>query len=242
MCDFTCTKYVVFVFNFLFFLIGLIILSIGAWAAADSRFLQHLGVDQMDQMDSATLEQIVRVVSMFGIALVILGGIVLVIGFFGCCGAIRENQCCLGIFFFLLFICFIVTVAIGGVLIFIAVSATENETLEENFKSLSDQIWNAMGSDQKQAFEEKYKCCGSAKKFDLNSFNGSNLKCAGKDYDTLVNAGFANKGCMDHLIESVKNNILLAGAVMLGIAFIEILGMSMACVLCCGIKRAYAAV
>ena len=53
-------------------------------------------------------------VHMFAIALVVLGTVIMLIGFFGCCGAIRENQCCLGIFFVLLFLCFLLTVAIGG--------------------------------------------------------------------------------------------------------------------------------
>ena len=51
---------------------------------------------------------------MSAVALLVLGGIIMVIGFFGCCGAITENQCCLGIFFVLLLLCFIATVAIGG--------------------------------------------------------------------------------------------------------------------------------
>lgn len=30
-----------------------------------------------------------------GIVLIVVGGIVMVVGFFGCCGAIRESQCLL---------------------------------------------------------------------------------------------------------------------------------------------------
>ena len=49
-------------------------------------------------------------------------------------------------------------------------------------------------------------------------------------------------GCFDALTGIFKHFIVIAGCVMLGIAVIELLGMSMACVLCCGIKRSYAAV
>lgn len=30
-----------------------------------------------------------------GIALIVIGSIVMIVGFFGCCGAIRESQCLL---------------------------------------------------------------------------------------------------------------------------------------------------
>ena len=43
-------------------------------------------------------------------------------------------------------------------------------------------------------------------------------------------------------MHELRVNVVIAGSIMLGIALIELLGMSMACVVCCGIKRAYAAV
>lgn len=30
-----------------------------------------------------------------GVALIVVGGVIMVVGFFGCCGAIRESQCLL---------------------------------------------------------------------------------------------------------------------------------------------------
>jgi len=240
MCSYNCTKYLVFFFNLLFWILGLIIIGIGAWAAADKNFLENLGFP-MRQLDEETLQTVFRAIQMFAIALVILGAIVLVIGFFGCCGAIRENQCCLGIFFVLLFICFLITVAIGGLLMFFFLSSTDqNGPYKEAFIGMTDAVWEALGAEGKKDFENKYKCCGAKNDYDLTRAN--TYMCAGKDFDALKKAGFGNKGCMEYLLSEVKTNVIIAGCVILGIAVVEIIGMSMACLLCCGIKRAYAAV
>ena len=48
MCDYTCTKYLLFFFNFLFWILGLIITALGAWALADPDFLENIGIKAVD--------------------------------------------------------------------------------------------------------------------------------------------------------------------------------------------------
>jgi len=207
-------------------------MAIGVWAFADKDFVKNIA-----NVNADGLEEVAHVVRMFAIALLILGAIIMIIGFFGCCGAIRENQCCLGIFFVLLFICFLVTVAIGGILLFIALF--DNEDVKDQMASLVDQMWEGLGKKQQADFERKYQCCGS--KPTLDSFSDGDL-CGGDPFDTFKSAMGIQKGCFDALVGQIKGSVVIAGCVMLGIAVIEILGMSMACTLCCSIKRNYNAV
>uniref|UniRef100_A0A672RLA8 Tetraspanin 2 n=1 Tax=Sinocyclocheilus grahami TaxID=75366 RepID=A0A672RLA8_SINGR len=45
--------------------------------------------------------------------LIAAGGLVMLVGFFGCCGAVRESQCLLGLFFTCLLVIFGAEVAAG---------------------------------------------------------------------------------------------------------------------------------
>ena len=52
--------------------------------------------------------------SKVGIAMMVLGAIMTIVALCGVLGALFENQCCLAIFFVLLFLCFLVTFAATG--------------------------------------------------------------------------------------------------------------------------------
>lgn len=48
-----------------------------------------------------------------GNLMIAVGAIILVVAFFGCCGAIKENQCLLSVFFTFLMLIFILELAAG---------------------------------------------------------------------------------------------------------------------------------
>ena len=59
--------------------------------------------------------------------MIIAGAIMMVIGFCGCLGAVRESQCLLSVFFVLLFLVFALCVAII-VIVLVAPHLTDNVT------------------------------------------------------------------------------------------------------------------
>uniref|UniRef100_A0A8C4CL62 Tetraspanin n=1 Tax=Denticeps clupeoides TaxID=299321 RepID=A0A8C4CL62_9TELE len=98
-----CVKYLLFVFNFIFWLSGSLVLAVGLWLRFDP--------------DTSTLLSENGSPETFFIAvyiLIIVGGVMMLVGFFGCCGAVRESQCLLGLFFACLLVIFGAEVA-GGV-------------------------------------------------------------------------------------------------------------------------------
>ncbi|XP_054477949.1 tetraspanin-8-like [Anoplopoma fimbria] len=89
-------KYLLFFFNFLFFLGGVIILSLAT----------HVSINEADYRITDDLLPAIRL-------LMFTGAMTLVFGFLGCCGAIKENRCLLALFFKGLLVMFLMLLAVG---------------------------------------------------------------------------------------------------------------------------------
>lgn len=88
-------KYLMFGFNVLFWLIGMSICAIGLWAWTEKDTFNNISRLTNIALDPAML-------------FILSGGVMFVIGFAGCVGALRENTClllffciCVGLIFFL---------------------------------------------------------------------------------------------------------------------------------------------
>ncbi|OCT56754.1 hypothetical protein XELAEV_18004439mg [Xenopus laevis] len=83
---FSFLKTMMFVFNGIIFLGGVAVLGIGIWVKVDGgSFLQILG---------SAAPQLMQVVNV-GYLCIAVGGFLILIGFLGCCGAIKESRCML---------------------------------------------------------------------------------------------------------------------------------------------------
>lgn len=70
------------------------------------------------------------------VLLVVVGAVVFIISFFGCCGAIKKSPCMIGTFFFLLVVVFIMEIGIGVTAYW--KSEHLEEILDKGFKSTLD--------------------------------------------------------------------------------------------------------
>ncbi|KPP74624.1 tetraspanin-2-like [Scleropages formosus] len=96
-----CVKYLLFIFNFIFWLVGSLVLAVGLWLRFDQKTVWLLNDDAPDTF-------------FIGVYILIgAGGLMMLVGFFGCCGAVRESQCLLGLFFACLVVIFGAEVAAG---------------------------------------------------------------------------------------------------------------------------------
>jgi Tetraspanin family len=66
-------------------LVGCSLLAIGIWAK----------VDEQSFADVVTNASVVRSLNIAAYIVIAIGAVVMVLGFLGCCGAIRESQCML---------------------------------------------------------------------------------------------------------------------------------------------------
>jgi len=93
-----CVKYLLFIFNLLFVVSGVIILSVGISIKAYYSDYELFLDDQYFSTPNL---------------LIAIGSIIFIIAFFGCCGAVKENFCMTITFSTLLILIFVLEFAAG---------------------------------------------------------------------------------------------------------------------------------
>ncbi|XP_048644170.1 tetraspanin-18 [Marmota marmota marmota] len=101
----SCMKYLMFVFNFFIFLGGTCLLGAGIWVMVDPTGFREVVAANPLLFTGAYV-------------LLAMGGLLFLLGFLGCCGAVRENKCLLLFFFLFILIIFLAELS-AAVLAFI---------------------------------------------------------------------------------------------------------------------------
>ncbi|NXY54269.1 TSN8 protein, partial [Callaeas wilsoni] len=94
--------------------------------------------------------------------LIAVGSIIMVLGFLGCCGAVRESRCMLMLFFIGLLLILILQVT-GGIIGAVYKSQMDealNLTLSANVDALQSTTDNEKYQEVFQKFEKENQCCG----------------------------------------------------------------------------------
>ncbi|XP_039079592.1 tetraspanin-8 [Hyaena hyaena] len=229
-----CIKYSMFIFNFLFWLCGILILAIAIWVRVSKD-----GQEILSSGDSSTNPYVAVNI------LIAVGSIIMILGFLGCCGAVRESRCMLLLFFIGLLLILLLQVA-AGVLGATFKSESErvlNETLYENIKLLSAADNDAKAFQKALAeFQEEFKCCGlvnGAADWGNNfQQNFKSCECLSSQDSacTLYDGKYVYKQpCISLIKEVVAKHILIVIGIAFGLAVIEILGLVFSMVLYCQI-------
>uniref|UniRef100_H3D570 Tetraspanin n=1 Tax=Tetraodon nigroviridis TaxID=99883 RepID=H3D570_TETNG len=214
-----CIKYLMFVFNFLFWLAGTGVLAVGLWLRFDSRT-----AGLFNGTDSPT-------VFFTGVYILIAAGaLMMVVGFLGCCGAIKESPCMLGLFFLFLLLIFAVEVAAG------IWGLSNKDKVVTDVTEFYKQTYNNYWSTKQEALKETLRlihfglnCCGPTG----TVFDGGREICPKKEgLEVLVTTS-----CPAAIDEVFNSKLHIIGGVGIGIGIIMIFGMIFSMMLCCAIKR-----
>lgn len=245
MCCSGFLKIMMFVFNGGIFVAGAAILGVGVWVKVDSASL--LGV--LDEIENAPpeLSQLANVAYL----LIGVGAVLLIIGFLGCCGAIRESRCMLLMFFCIVLIIFLIEVA-GAIVLFIF-QGLAGELLDSLETQVRASIRNDYGKENSltslwNATMDQFKCCGykNYTDFDYSPYqvqigNVYPPTCCNETSSGVCSAMAAENsmvlGCFDKLVELIEDNAVIIAAVALGIAAFEIAAMVVSMVLYKSIGR-----
>ncbi|XP_007551686.1 tetraspanin 34a [Poecilia formosa] len=238
MCCTGFLKVMMFIFNGGIFLAGLVILGVGIWVTVDSDSLLNLVEKVVDLPDE------VFKLNYVGYMLIGVGAVLLIIGFLGCCGAVKESRCMLLTFFSLVLIIFIVEVA-GGIVLFVFTDEVdqifnnlENDVITDIQANYGKdpgmtELWNIT--------MEQFHCCGYK---NYTDFYGSPFNIGGEypppcchsstgpctsDLARISNV----KGCFVKLVELLEENSIIIAGVAIGIASLEIAAMVVSMVLYC---------
>jgi hypothetical protein len=222
---YNCLKYLMFVFNFIFWLVGSALLAVGIWAKVDERSLTDLIRDP-------TVTSHLNVAAWI---LIVIGSIIMVLGFLGCCGAIRESQCMLATFFVFLFIIFAALLTVG---IYVYVYFDDPEKLKAGEKKLSDCVAkyynDTVCKDLLDDLNKQLGCCGAVKGDFAQQYGP--VKAA----DACGLQYLTEDGCSDSIKKKIKDYFVIFVAIAFGVATVMLLGMIFAMMLCCAIREAMA--
>ncbi|KAM8972495.1 tetraspanin-16 [Pelodytes ibericus] len=237
MTCFTFLKTMMFFFNGTIFLGGAVILGIGIWVKVDGgSFINILG---------STAPELMQVVNV-GYLCMGVGGFLILMGFLGCCGAVKESRCMLMIFFSVILIIFIIETA--GAVVVLAFSSLSNiimdyfgnvavKFLQNDYGRNPDltTVWNKTMNE--------LKCCGFHGYMD---FQNSYYYNENKQYppvccDSVTPCKTPNnstQGCFKAFEHFITDNGKIVGGVALGICSLELAAMIVSLVLFCKIGNA----
>ncbi|XP_021384660.1 tetraspanin-8 [Lonchura striata] len=226
-----CMKYSMFIFNFLFWVCGCIILGISIW-------IRVSGAQQ--GVDSSILA---------GVNLLIaVGAIIMILGFLGCCGAVKESRCMLMLFFIALLLILILQVT-GGVLGAVYKPQVEkifNYTLNESVHALQSTTGEYKEYQEEfQKLEKKYQCCGLqngpedwGENFDKQKdICQCELEKPSEVCMNYKNRYIYRKSCGELIMQQIKNHLVIIMGIAFGLAVVEILGLVFSMTLYCQIGR-----
>jgi len=232
MCNFTCVKYLLFVFNFLFWLGGVALMGVSIYIRIDESFENAVNVAGINIYAGSYI-------------LIGTGAAMIGIGFFGCCGAMKESACLLGTYFICLLLILGIEVGVGAWLFI-------NYGSVEAVVTAGIQKLDPADAGYQTNIQKNFKCCGTDTI--CGSFPSSGpvgCDCEGDqclalskvtDCDSLDASVNTSQliypiTCATALTTFIDQNITLIAGIALGVGLAEILGMMIALYLCCRIRN-----
>uniref|UniRef100_A0A8C6TRY9 Tetraspanin n=1 Tax=Neogobius melanostomus TaxID=47308 RepID=A0A8C6TRY9_9GOBI len=217
-----CLKYLLFFFNLLFWISGCIILGVSIYLKVNK------------DKNTITTESIPGTD-----LLIAVGVIIMLLGFLGCCGAIRENRCMLLLFFIFLLLIFILLVAAG---ILGAIGDDKVKDLVKNhfekLLPLSDQPTDV--KEDLYKLQTELKCCGFIKgPADWTSVPTS-CRCNSTDTTSAYScdsSGIYKMTCTQRIIEDLQKGKKIVLGIAFAIAILLIFGMILSMILYCQISK-----
>ncbi|CAH1399755.1 unnamed protein product [Nezara viridula] len=222
----SCIKYLLFLFNLLFAISGIVILTIGI---------------MIQQMYSNYKIFIDEKLFSLPVIFIVVGVFIFIVAFFGCCGAIQESNYMLITFAALLCFIFLMEAAggIGGYImkedIHEKLSAKMYSSLRNsnNYK-IDNNTWNALQND--------LSCCGvkSSEDWSVIITDGTlpHSCCPNFPIDESCEKQRATPyGCLPALENALEQNIFRIITFALIVAFVQLIGVIFACCMSRSIRK-----
>lgn len=254
-CATNVARTLFFAFNFIFWILGIVVVAIGIYSRVE---FKHESLDGL--LDKSVITGAANLLIASGI-------IAAVVGFFGCCGAMKQVKWMLMVYCGLIALIFILEIA-GGVYAY--TNRDEVETKME--KKVSETVLISYGEPGEAGnatvkavdwFQQKMKCCGVNAPSDwiesmwfknyttvttfILTVNNTNItvkhskvpdsccknESVGCGSKGVSDPNMFSKGCVEKGKAFVKDNVYLVGGVGVGIAVVQLLAIVFgACLIC----------
>lgn len=235
---FVCSKYWLFVINFLVWIAGGALVGVGTWS--------RLQTTSLAAFDHVTID--------VAYLLIGIGAIMFVVSLFGCTGALRNNVCLLKVFIVAVVLLFVAQL-VAGVLAFVLLDTVESKLMD----LLRESITNFNSGDRQDTDEainhlqKTYSCCGGAsyQDWDVNvHYNCSSTispsKCGVptscclettspqcgwnvRSYtETFAEQQIYTRGCIGALMSIFKDNLVLIGIIAFVVGVLQLCSLLLA--------------
>ncbi|XP_013784335.1 CD151 antigen-like isoform X2 [Limulus polyphemus] len=230
-CSVSFLKFVLHIFNFIFFLAGCAVLGVGLWTVID----KHHYVNLLTTSTYVATSYI----------LIIAGITVLIVTVIGCIAVRQEDRCLLLIYTFLLLLIFLLE-AVAGVIAYVY----QEQVISELEISMNGTFTSQYQFDESRTaaidrLQRKYKCCGALgfedwhysrwlkenpeekRKVPDSCCKTETLSCGVRDHPSNIH----DVGCIRALERQIKDHLNILGGVGLGICLVQVFGMILSCCL-----------
>merc|ERR1739838_1060274 len=238
-------KYLLFAFNFIFVIFGFVLIGVGA--VVEILYREVVSISS-------------NAISVAPILMVVIGVMMLLIAFFGCCGAYKESYCMVTCFSVLLTLIFILelTATLSAYILRSNVEHYITDSFNTTVMNYDDHVENPFAF-----IQQKFKCCGVSTPDDYKESTMFAEQAAKLIADLKLNETRAipvpDSCCVEEKIDcglmnttevfqagrvqtieaSIKEEILVVGGVGLAVTFIQLTGIGFACLLMRSIKTNY---
>ncbi|XP_062563012.1 CD151 antigen-like [Armigeres subalbatus] len=236
-CSINFVKYVLHIFNIIFFMSGLVIMGITVWTV----FWKHQYISLL-----STTNYAIGTYSLLAAGLLALIG-----GIIGCCGVWREQRPMLLLYTFILLFVFLLEAIVGGL-----AYLYETQIELELQHSLNSTFMEQYGVSVRQTeaidrMQQEFGCCGAVRFEDwrysvwlrsrrkdlIRPTEGRRVPdscCISMTPKCGLSDGPSNipyTGCIYKMADDLKHHLILLGAIGLGICVIQVFGMILSCCL-----------
>ncbi|XP_050300327.1 23 kDa integral membrane protein-like [Anthonomus grandis grandis] len=209
-CTEGLTRILVFVANFAFLLVGVALLALGILHTVNyNHYIDAIPKDY----------QLVQHVPTIAI---VVGSIIFVIAFLGCCGTLKSSTCMLTTYASILLLIFFAQVALG---IFGLVTIKDDTDLKKNIEASVQTLFSKYGPNNEtnkviDVIQDNLECCGVTGPTFWISIGQSVPKSCFADGALLP----YTQGCSSALLNFVMSSVRMIAIVALAISLTEIVG------------------
>ncbi|CAO1373824.1 unnamed protein product [Diamesa serratosioi] len=254
-CGSCIAKYILCLFNFIFFILGSLVLALGIWLLADKNSIISL----LRSVNSEHVERFTepQLIDQSVYILIAIGGLMFLLGFLGYCGAIRESQCMLSLYG----VCLIIILVLEVIVVVFAIlykDVARDETKQFLVKTVKEYQSSAKETDAVtlmwNQLMAQFKCCGveDYKDFETSSFwleNKGNrtipeaccvlaekalLKPLDQScvYTPSETNSYFEQGCYKNLMDYLQTNRNIVMGVGAGLGIVQLFAIFLAFCLC----------
>ncbi|CAG9822011.1 unnamed protein product [Phaedon cochleariae] len=154
---------------------------------------------------------------------IVVGSVIFVIAFFGCCGAIRESPCLLTTYSVILLVIFLLQIAVG-VFAFLEIKddATLKSKVDQTLTNLFNKYNTSTNSSQNELadlIQQEFECCGTAGTIWPNNTEPASCH-ENKDYSKTKFRNYCSSAFSDFLHDALK----VIGITVLALSALEVIG------------------